>query len=315
MNETRENNSSAQHDNYLNHLKSARTGPAVLKTRLIAFRSRDKKSPIFAFEGSDDKSVYYHWVRRIKPGLRYEPFPCAGKPQAVGLWEMLERDRGELREGIYFFMDRDFDSEGNLIKSGNIFYTDRYSIDNYLVGDDVLDEILKNEFHCHGDPDCRAVVVGIFFRLYNDFIALTKEVNRRLFYSRRLGISIKNGLPDKLGKLVKLGLTEIETAGFSADALVAYEKEPDIHEVAGLEQEFAALDGPTRYRGKFARLFFVQWLNTLAADRNSDAPAVFRERLVNEKVHASRITLDCLAAKSELPSGLAEFLENLPEAA
>lgn len=34
---------------------------------------------VFAFEGVDDKTVYYHWIKSLSPELTYEFFVCKGK--------------------------------------------------------------------------------------------------------------------------------------------------------------------------------------------------------------------------------------------
>jgi Protein of unknown function (DUF4435) len=64
---------------------------------------------LLAFEGDDDKIVYGQWIRRIRPGLRYEPFPCGGKREAKELKNALGRDLAQLGENVFFLVDRDYD--------------------------------------------------------------------------------------------------------------------------------------------------------------------------------------------------------------
>jgi hypothetical protein len=300
---------------YLMRVRQSRNAPSVLKIKLINFRSQDKKRLIFAFEGNDDKTVYYHWIKRVKPTLKYEPFPCTGKSQLIGLVEMLSRDKSDLSKGVYCFLDRDFDAEDQIMKSGNVFYTDNYSIENYLVAPEVLEEILKNEFHCHGDLVIRDAIISLFRDVYTQFLAITKELNRKLFLSRRLKIDLQRGLPEKIGRIVKITATSVEPAQHPVEDLVVLTRNPECAERSELDAVFDKINGEIGYRGKFAILFFVSWLRALATDRNSENPRLFKEKLNGEKVNAANFTLDCLAAKSNHPAGLTYFLQAMPEAA
>ncbi|OKO75534.1 DUF4435 domain-containing protein [Bradyrhizobium sp. AS23.2] len=96
-------------DAYIAKLKDARKSPAVLKTKLAILRSKLPNCLVFAFEGDADKAVYFQWVRRIRPDLSYEPFPCDGKKQVFLFREMLRRDLTGLASRVHFFIDRDFD--------------------------------------------------------------------------------------------------------------------------------------------------------------------------------------------------------------
>jgi hypothetical protein len=126
-------------DMKIEKLKGARESVAVLKLRLASLRAKLPKSLVFAFEGDDDKIVYYQWIRRIKPSLDYEPFPCKGKRRVIQLREMLKRDLNKLGEGVYFFVDRDFDLEDvpGCNFSERTFITDKWHVSFVPVHADV----------------------------------------------------------------------------------------------------------------------------------------------------------------------------------
>ena len=44
----------------------------------------------------------------------------------------------ELSNGVYYFIDRDFDEFANFTKEKNTFMTDCYSVENYLVSDSIF---------------------------------------------------------------------------------------------------------------------------------------------------------------------------------
>lgn len=296
---------------YLADMRASRERPAVLKTSLTSLRSSLPDALIFVFEGIDDKSIYYSWFSRINPELNYEPFPCNGKSQVLTLVEMLERDVNGLINNVYAFIDRDFDDLRGREHSPIIFMTDRYSVENYLVSEDVLDEILKNEFHCHARPALRAPILQLFGSLYAEFLAQTRETNRRLFIARRLSEKLLAPLPDKLSRIAKIGLDEVAPGDRTPELIVRMAKEPDGHEVAALILEFNDLEPKSRYRGKFALMFFFGWLNNLSEDRNSSTTRLFSAVGNNNKVNFSAITLGGLAAKSRLPAGLSEFVRRI----
>lgn len=296
---------------YLADMRASRDRPAVLKTSLTILRSSLPTALIFVFEGIDDKSIYYSWLSRINPALSYEPFPCNGKAQVLTLVEMLERDLNGLINGVYVFVDRDFDDLRGRHPSSIIFMTDRYSVENYLVSEDVLDEVLKNEFHCHARPALRAPLLQLFGSLYTDFLSQTREANRRLFIARRLCIKLLAPLPEKVSRIAKIGVNKISPGDSALELIVRMEREPDESEVAELILEFNALGPRSRFRGKFALMFFFAWLNSLSEDRNSLTTQFFIDVGNNNKVNCSAITLGGLAAKSQLPVGLPEFVKNI----
>jgi hypothetical protein len=117
---------------------------------------------------------------------------------------MIDRDLGGLSEGVYFFIDRDFDDLRGHAPSSDLFMTDAYSVENYLISEGVLEEVLKNEFHCHAEPAFRHDVIQLFKKVHEDFLAVTREINYRLFVARRLKIELTAHLPDKISHLAAL---------------------------------------------------------------------------------------------------------------
>jgi hypothetical protein len=295
-------------DRYLERMKAARNGSAVLKIRLANLKSSIPRCLVFAFEGIDDKTIYFHWIRRIKPELQYEPFPCDGKDQVLQLREILERDLGDISENVYFFVDRDFDDLRGRQPSSNTFMTDRYSVENYLVCKDVVFELLKNEFHCNSDVSARVSILEIFEVVYAQYLVQTELINFRLFLARRLNIRLKTPLPDKVGRLASVLLETIHASSYSAIDIVQPEREPSDDEKNVLFEEFNSFNRQERYRGKFALLFFLKWLENLALDRNSKTPKLFGDQLGAKKVKFQNIGLDSLASKAHLPLGLRDFL-------
>ena len=298
---------------YIEDIKSARDVGAVLKSKLASFRSMDPDVLVFVFEGIEDKSVYYAWIKRVDPDLVYEPFPCGGKGQLLKLRDQLERDKGGLASKVFFFMDRDFDDYRGDGESEELFMTQAYSFENYLVNQGVLEELLKNELHCHAEPACRIGVVDLFGRLYEDFLTITRDINFRIYISKKCDIRRVEDLPQKINKIANISLSAVKPSDNDLKALVSLEREPLEQEIAAHKDEFESLDAATRYRGKFALMFFRTWLAHLAADRNSEESVHFAG-VPREGLRArAYFELDNLAGKAGLPDGLELFVRRLSE--
>ncbi|SFB48138.1 Protein of unknown function [Rhizobium sp. NFR07] len=303
----------ADHDDddaYVEVLKRARKSPAVLKIRLAKLRSNFPDMLVFAFEGDDDKSVFFQWIRRIRPELEYEPFPCRGKQQVIRLKKMLDQDLGGLGHGVYYFVDRDFDDlPADQVGDPTIFVTDKFSVENYLVTEKVLNETLKNEFHCNAAPEARARVADLFKKTYSEFLDITGEVNKRIFIGVRAKKKFAAHFPDSLTSLANVQLLQVLPTQISAASIVLYEEEPSPEETEEHGAAFLQLSPPDRYRGKFATMYFSKWLMCLAAERVDNDSALFKEAEQNKPAKVGELNLGNLASKSALPVGLAEFIQ------
>ena len=297
----------------LQGFKEARDVAATLKAELLNFRSSNPNAIIFAFEGKDDKIVYSHWIRQFSITFPYKPFPCQNKHRTLKLKESLERDLNGLANNVYFFIDRDFDDLAGVADSSNVFMTDKYSVENYLVTVDVLDQILRNEFHCHGKPECRKKIIELFNAQYDLFLKITEELNFRIFVSKKLSIRRTKEISSKIGVVVKIDLTNIACSDTCLSEIVCLESEPSQSEFEAYRAEFENFNRADRYRGKFCFNFFRKWLELLAHERNSDSSLLFPD-LDREHLKApTNINLDSFASKATPPTGLTEFLQSIAE--
>jgi hypothetical protein len=298
---------------YIGQLRDARQRPAVLKYDFVTLRGRLPDVLIFAFEGDDDKIVYSHWIRRIRPELAYEPFPCKGKRNVLQLREMLKRDANNLSQGVYFFIDKDFDGLCGYDYDIGTFITTSYSIENYLVNELVLSEFLKNEFHCHAQPDVRQAILDGFNKLYTDFLTAAKAINFRIFVARLLEIRIVNNLPKKVTIFLTVELDKVTITDTSAESIVPLEREPTTHEIDEARGIFDRFNPVMDYRGKFAFDFFRRWVLLLAQDYQVPASRHFNAIDRTAKVRIDEMkSIGSFAAKSILPEGLSDFIRAIP---
>lgn len=293
-------------DGLLQVLKNSRDRSAVLKTQLVVLKSSLRNPTVFVFEGPEDKTVYHHWICKVNHTQSYEPFVCNGKSQVLKLFSAVERDVNGLGEGVYFFVDRDFDPvEGHPV-SQKLFLTEAYSVENYMVRGETVLELLKTHFHFLPDLALRTKLVDLFDRLYLEFLSVTHEINFRSFVCRHLKIEAVPGLPKRLNKLAAVELESVVPVGESAENIIRFSREPSQEELDFARVEFSKLTAKRDYRGKYAMMFLMRWLDLLVRDRNADDSKFFKAVKTAEAV--APVNLDCVASRSVFPPGLSDFL-------
>lgn len=299
---------SQSQDAYLQRMKEGLSASAVLKAQLASLKSSCSVARVFAYEGVTDKTIYYHWIERLRPNLEYEPFVCKNKNQLLQLFDSLQKDRSGMSSGVYFFADRDFDDLKGRIATDAIFVTEKYSVENYLVGPEILSELLKIEFHCHGNPDVRIKITERFELTYEEFLKKTAAINFRIYIARTVGIKQIGELPRRIGELANVGLDSISQGRGELLDMVSLEREPTEAEIAECTAGFSALEPQSRYRGKFAFLFFAKWLLLLVEDRNSNKSGYFHGLPQNELIAKGPFSFEILAAKTKPPMSFQRFL-------
>lgn len=291
--------------------RSGRQSGAVLKVSLSNIRSRDRSIPVFVFEGQGDFGPYRVWIGRIRDGLKYVPLNARGKRQVLEFRARLQADTGNLKQGVYFFVDHDFDGLQGHAPGPDLFCIDSYSIENYLVSAEVVRSILIEEFRCSAIEDECDKVVRIFDDVARQFLQCMRAANRRMFFGTRLGIR-GSGVEEALSRYVEIGLTEVRLTCTDQDlqALIPLEREPAPEEIDLLAAEFDALDPRTGYRGKFIIGFLLRWLELLAEERRRSDKGVFSTTF-DVKFSTQKLSMDSLAGRSEIPKGLRSFVTSI----
>jgi hypothetical protein len=303
--------SSVHEDAYVAHFRASRDSRSVLKLRLIQLRQRLPDTAICVFEGDDDKIVYSQWIRRVRSDLDYEPFPCGGKEKVLRLRDAVQEDVNELGRCVFFFVDRDFDDLQGRSPGPDLFMTDRYSVENYVVTDTVLNDILKNEFQCHANPDVRQRIIDLFRNVYMEFLTLTRPLNQRLFAAKLIGAKLGDSLPKKVGALAVVSLDAVQESYSEPESLIKLPRELSSEEKQMVNDKFELIDPRSRFRGKFALLFFQKWLFELCNEYAQRNTKLFNGISATSRVRQSEFTLGVFASKAEMPSGFHAFAERL----
>jgi len=302
-------------DAYVEALKASRDGSSVLKMDLINLRAKlPADLPIFVFEGDDDKAVYFHWTKRLDDGFEYEPFVCKGKPRVLQLKESVEKDKGGLKHRVYFFVDRDFDDLQGVQPYDLLYMTDTYSVENCLVSEGVLEEVLKIEFHCHAVPDVRQRVKAEFGRIYGEFLIETRDLNRELYAARRIPVRLTAQLPERIGQFAVVSVDAARRNGRPVAELVRTVRPITEPEHDALASEFDQLDASTRYRGKFSLMFFLKWIEALAAERTTQGSVPCKGTRAGVPVRPAEKTIGNLASKAKIPDSFEHFFSTVVNA-
>jgi hypothetical protein len=282
-------------------LKKARGVSAVTKMRLMRIRQHDPSIFVFVFEGDDDKIIYAQWLTRISPRLKYEPLPCEGKRNVLAFRDNLLKDESGLRTSVLFFIDRDFNDLCGRKNENDIFMTDCYSVENYLVSERVLEALLTTGFHCESYPVVRAKLLCFFSALYLEFLSVLKEVNFRIFIARKKQIEILNEKQNLSKLFTPIYLEKIGVSSKAAHEIVELKDSVSEEEYSRLRKKFDKLDPRKRYRGKFCLAFFNTWINALKTEWKSTDSTLLSEITERRPIREQEFHVGNFASKSDLP--------------
>lgn len=295
------------------YLRNQRDRPSVLKAKLSTLREKYPCKLVIVLEGADDLPVYEVWIGRAAPGLKWEPLLANGKRNSLAFLDLLERDTTGLNVCTYFIIDHDYDGCAGREAATNVYVLPAYSIENYLVADDVVDSILRTDLQVIGDDvEVRAGVIARYRELREQFAAQIEPLCARLFGARNhsvgnvtvretvmacfdvsiLGVTVKD--PEALDGLV---ITELPVPPGSV--------------VAG--REFIQMDSSMWIRGKYLYAFFKAFVAHVFDDRRSETPTMFPKGLPSLPGVAAAFDLGRLGARSSLPIGLSERIREWAE--
>lgn len=290
-------------------MREGRRSPAALKIALSHIRSARSDVTVFVFEGIEDVGIYEVWVGRCPVKPVYEPLPGKGKDQLLAFRQMLHADTTGIRQGVFFFVDRDFDGLKEAPPGPDLYVHGTYSAENHLASEQVLESLLNDEMRCAGAPAVRGAVLARFREVRRQFHEEVRGINFRLFLARRCGIRVTD-LGDSIAQFVSIELSSIALAsGASIAAFVQLEREPTKEEEMANADAFNALTPSQDYRGKYEVQMFTRWVAKLADDRCSERPAAFPDRAKIANMPAA-LTLRSLATRSLLPADFCDFVAN-----
>jgi hypothetical protein len=295
------------------------------RAAFLQFLLNDPKAPsgVHAFvEGQDDLSFYTNFIRTFaaNPNDVYPLYTCGDKE---GVYKAFKLIMGRTRQGIaIFFVDKDLSDilDENWVQASNIYVTDYYSIENYLVTEDMLFRVWTEIFHFteqaanFNETICKKfredlskfheyvlplIAWGIYLRRKGTKVNL-KNINFSDFYFFSENINLERS--EKAKRLGDFKLLEV-TCGTQTP--------PNCQqEIGSIFHELTTLPPKSYISGKLEIGFFVAFLKALKRQLDQELTAnVTKGRvLIRTQIHDHN-ALEVLGPRVMIPQSLKNFLQ------
>ena len=162
--------------------------PAGLAARDVFFEQFNDVN--IYVEDEDQQNLYLVIFRRLFPRLQINQiFPLSGKPNVLA--HALDPVNAGRRSRSVYILDKDFDDLlGHMVNQENVFYLNRYCIENYLLGEDaVLELVLECEPRKSKDDLHAELNYGSF---HSQTLTSLDPLFRLFFTVQRFNLGLKN---------------------------------------------------------------------------------------------------------------------------
>ncbi|MDG1286321.1 MAG: DUF4435 domain-containing protein [Rickettsiales bacterium] len=198
-------------------------------------------------------------------------------------------------------------------ESDNIFCTEGYSFENYLVTNIVLESILNDEFECSSEPEKVQDILKLYNSVSSSFCEAMTDANLRLFIAAKYNLH-RERIENNLNKFVEITVNSVMKKYDSNQilSLIPLREEPVAEQTATAPEIFNKIIDPMKcHRGKYIYSFFLKWLDILAASRKAGSLPFSEPQ--NIRYNRASITDRSLASRSEIPNGLTAFILRIKE--
>jgi len=271
----------------ITEMRSNRRTAHVAYIEFTIAYSKDTNTAYCFFEGGEDKR-YYGTRIKIKYNVDYEDFDCGGKDNVKKVIDLIELHYKDAN--ILFFMDKDFSND---ITNDNIYITPCYSIENFYTNQQVLEEILADEFNMKKTENDFNLSIQLFNNLQNKFhdqllilnAWLACQYDVKVAQGIKTFLSIDDNVKKYFTDIVKSDLQEISNYDDLNDIdtiqNILFPEAPkiDTEVLENKIKEFQESNNFTCiYRGKFELKFFVEFLRKLTEELNKKNSEIFEKK-------------------------------------
>lgn len=197
-------------------LKQYARSPIANYAKLLQqYRFEETSFHIF-YEGDDDKSFYTNYiVDYLKDEYKIFYYNCNNKNGVIENYSKVNWHK-YTKERILFFVDKDHSDylKHNISTDTNIFITKYYSIENYIVNENILGRIIT-ELLCVDDEDIIKSIHKSFLDQLNRFADYMLIITSWILYHR-----INNNKPN----LNNINLSDVFI--FSKDLMIKRNTKP-----------------------------------------------------------------------------------------
>lgn len=310
----------------LDILDHAISSPAASYIKLLS-QYKKRSNIVFCFvEGNEDVSFYGRHLETAFENVRY--VVCNGKKNVLDNYKSLNWQFYD-KKRVLFFIDKDYDdyiSEA-IIKDENIFITDYYSIENYLVDSYVLRKFINDNCAITDDKVIDDLVIDFELK-HKDFMNHLTKISAWMIYCRQNRYQVNFSditLSDlfKLnvdGKFVKIKLSNFKNH-FAYICSKTKSTHFDMNEIRGIYSRLILESQKKKFvRGKYELFFMFIYVKFIT---ENIVPALSEKikdynRINPEKIIRPKVTLQIkeenifqvLSYKVKTPASLLSFISN-----
>lgn len=300
-------------ENRAETLRAARGRASEVLREYNIWRGKNNAATVCVFEGREDVAFYHSIRQRVNESAQYAAYVTLGKDRLLSLREKLKANVEAQQSRHFYFVDHDFDGLKGQTKEEDVYLTPCYSIENLLVGEEILQSLLRTKFHCydkHAEEDI-AKILSLFQARQAEFEQAISSANRWLHAARCQELLCKS-ITEDLDKLVRINLQRVEQEadGAKLATLLGMAAEPDQAFLQTSAAQFAQLNPLRDWRGKFWYEFFCKFLCLLKDDRCQKQPQCFHTK-VSIDFNFSQDIIDTLAQHAPIPACLRDFMQKI----
>ncbi len=159
--------------------------PAAAYIKVLSEYKTDDNTIFCLVEGIEDISFYRQFIERYIENNEIKYIVCNGKKNVIDNYKDLDWSFYD-KKRILFFIDKDFDDYigEEILNDSNIFITDFYSIENYLVDITILEKfIVDNCFITH--EDVIKIAKENFKKQHTEYVRQLKMISAWMMYCRK----------------------------------------------------------------------------------------------------------------------------------
>lgn len=266
------------------------------------------------FEGKDDPSFYLPLLRNKYNGTgSLRPFQCNGKSTVLSLIPRISAHIDKQWRAL-FFVDKDIDDLLGTPTAGshNLFVTQHYSIENYLVTEEMLDAVWQEILHLPLSDTRLDLIKKKYLEQYERFLRVSRVIMAWVMWARMGGLepALKN---INLSKSISIDdnfdlaissylLREIHDAsGCSAP-------HPNIFSLRKYLERLRSLEPKHYIRGKFELWFFVTFFQKAANVLSQKGEQGSIRAVIKTQINLEN-AVEILASRIRTPRDLSLFLD------
>ncbi|NEQ36658.1 MAG: DUF4435 domain-containing protein [Okeania sp. SIO3I5] len=300
--------------NFADQLRDARN-PGDVYLQFIKNDGKDEKTIHSFFEGDEDISFYSHFIEQILPknysSLKYV---CKGKQKVYELYKKViaHISNKTNKSRTLFFVDKDLSDFLNedLPKYENLYVTDYYSIENFLVIETMIRKICEDFYHIT-DTTQISEIKSRFQQELKTFYRYLLPIMSWIIYLKKQGyqVNLNNLQMDKLFQLNDdLQICKKQQKNY----LKILEKHCGVDtpqkcwiQIKKTVEYLKQYDAKSYIRGKYELWFFVTFINKINIIKDVHNQQLFKSKTQINEGNAIAI----LAPRIPFPPSLKLFLK------